>query len=360
LAREKLIQDLLEIPAESQTIEFKLLKGKNTVKKIIQTIVAFSNANGGKIVLGIDDPKKTNKRGLERIKGIDDNLELFDAVGREIQKIVPPLTNIWKPKLIKIAEIDKRIAIINVPKSSENFRDINKHVYLRQEKSNKLLSPQEIIKLSYVKGFEKADKELVKVPFDLLETEVYKEWKEQREIKSDDIKKVLRKTGLARRDKKGKILPTRAAVLLFAEYPTDLMETKCAIRIMQFTGSMEEYKETPNMIGTPETIQGSIIEQIKDTHKYVLNLLRTGIRIPSGFKTQYQIPERAVKEAITNAVIHRDYYSKRDIEIKIFEDRFEIESPGLFPYNITPANIGYVRAEGFRNDLIVKHLLGIS
>ena len=42
--------------------------------------------------------------------------------------------------------------------------------------------------------------------------------------------------------------------------------------------------------------------------------------------------------------------------MKIFEDRVEIESPGLFPYNITTANIGRVRAEGYRNDLLVKHL----
>ena len=84
--------------------------------------------------------------------------------------------------------------------------------------------------------------------------------------------------------------------------------------------------------------------------------MRSGIKIPSGFTTQYQIPERAVKEAITNAVIHRDYYIKRDIEIKIFEDRVEVESPGLFPYNITRTNIGLVRAEGYRNDLLVKHL----
>jgi len=59
---------------------------------------------------------------------------------------------------------------------------------------------------------------------------------------------------------------------------------------------------------------------------------------------------------IVNAVIHRDYYVKRDITVKIFEDRIEVESPGLFPYNITRANIGRVRAEGYRNDLLVKHL----
>lgn len=87
-----------------------------------------------------------------------------------------------------------------------------------------------------------------------------------------------------------------------------------------------------------------------------MTLLQTGIRVPSGFKTVFAIPERAVKEAITNAVIHRDYHTKRDIEIKIFEDRVEVESPGLLPLNITPANIGYERAHGYRNDLLVKHL----
>ena len=61
--------------------------------------------------------------------------------------------------------------------------------------------------------------------------------------------------------------------------------------------------------------------------------------MPTGFTTRYRIPERAVKEAITNAIIHRDYYIKRDIEIRIFEDRLEVESPGLLPYNITSRNI---------------------
>ena len=76
----------------------------------------------------------------------------------------------------------------------------------------------------------------------------------------------------------------------------------------------------------------------------------------SGFVTKYQIPERAVQEAITNAVIHRDYHIKRDIEIRIYEDRVEVQNPGLLPYNITAANIGKVRSDGWRNDLLVKCL----
>lgn len=115
--------------------------------------------------------------------------------------------------------------------------------------------------------------------------------------------------------------------------------------------------ETLNLLEKPKTISGPIVKQINDAHEYVLMRLRAGMRIPSsGFINTYRIPERAVKEAITNAVIHRDYYIKRDIEIRLFEDRIEIESPGLFPYNITSFNIGFVRSEGYRNDLIVKHL----
>lgn len=120
--------------------------------------------------------------------------------------------------------------------------------------------------------------------------------------------------------------------------------------------SHETFNETPNLKGAPKTIDGPLIKVIKDAHEYVLLLLRNGIEIHSGFITKYQIPERAIKEAITNAVIHRDYHIKRDIEISIFEDRVEILSPGLFPYNITKTNIGYVRADGYRNDLVVKHL----
>jgi len=62
-----------------------------------------------------------------------------------------------------------------------------------------------------------------------------------------------------------------------------------------------------------------------------------------------------VKEAITNAAIHRDYRLNRDIQIRIFDNRIEVESPGLFPGTITPANVD--RAGSFaRNPLIARNL----
>lgn len=356
MTQEELIQSILAEPAETQTIEFKRLYGDKIVGAIIETIVAMANIDGGVVVLGVNDPEDINLKGFDRVLGIEENINNFDAIGREVQKIVPPLASIWPPDKILVKDARKQIALMFIPKAMDSFHSINNYVYIRQEKSNKLLTPQEIIKFAYAKGFEKADKELVEVNFDLLNTDEFNQWKDSRGIGESSIKTVLEKTGLAHRDEKGILLPTRAAVLLFAEYPNDLMETKCSIRIFQYTGTVETFKEVPNLIGTPKNINGSAIKQLKDAHEYVLTLLRSGIKVPSGFVTQYQIPERVVKEAITNAVIHRDYYIKRDIEVKIFEDRIEIESPGLFPYNITPANIGQVRAEGYRNDLLVKHL----
>ena len=356
MTQEELIKDILAVPAETQTIEFKRLHGDRIVNRIIETIVAMANTDGGVVVLGVNDPEETKIKGFDRIFGIEENIQNFDALGREIQRIIPPLASIRPPDKTLVKEVGKTIALLFIPKAIDSFRSINNHVYIRLEKSNKLLTPQEVIKFAYAKGFEKADKELVEVDSNLLNTNEFKQWKESRKIEDADNKLVLEKTGLARKSKDGILLPTRAAVLLFAEYPNDLMETKCTIRIFQYTGTIETMGETPNLIGTPKNINGPIVKQLKDAHEYVLTLLRSGIKIPSGFTTQYQIPERAVKEAITNAIIHRDYYIKRDIEVKIFEDRVEIENPGLFPYNITTANIGRVRAEGYRNDLLVKHL----
>jgi len=351
---KKIIETILGIPEETQTIEFKRLDGKKVVKKTIQTIVAMANTDGGTIIFGVEDPEKTSLKGKARIFGIEENKELYDEIFHEIRRVVPPISNL-KPDLIKAGN-DKTIAILSIPKATESFHSIDDRVWIRLYKSNKKLSPQEVIKFSYAKGFEKADKELVNVAFELLQTSYFEDWRKTRKIEKDNIKNILFQMGLARKNEKGKLKPTRAAVLLFAKYPTNLMETKCTVRIFKYKGTLEKFEKTPNLIGKPKTIEGPVFTLIKNTHEYILNILESGIEIHSGFVTRYKIPERAIKESITNAIIHRDYHLKRDIEVKIFEDRVEIISPGLFPYNITKRNIGKERANGYRNDLLVKHL----
>ena len=349
-----LINDILSIPEESQTIEFKRLKGQKVVAKVLETIVAMANTDGGNIIIGIDDPEKSIQSGVDRIYGIEESQELYDELIHKASQIMPPISGMIEPRLLKTVN-NKTVAILFVPKAMETFHSINNDVFIRLRKSNKKLTPQEYNKMSYAKGFIKADRELVDVDFELLETEYYAAWKTARKITGESIKTVLYQTGLARKQN-NQLKPTRAAVLLFGLFPTNIMDTKCTVRILQYTGNFETFGETPNLLGNPITVEGPLIKLIADTQRTVLQLLRSGIEIRSGFISKYRIPERALKEAITNAVIHRDYHIKRDIEIKIFEDRVEINNPGLLPYNITVSNIGKVRSEGYRNDLLVKHL----
>lgn len=289
-----LLKNILDIPTETQTVKFKRLLGDKVVTKVIETIVAMSNTDGGLIILGVDDPEKTKAKGSDRIYGIDENVEVFDAISKEVQRIVPPISGIWPPGFIDVDEKKKRISLVSVPKAIDSFHSINNHVFVRGEKGNRQLTAHEVIKFAYAKGFEKADKSLVNVDFDLLKTLYFEGWKEARRINDSPIETILEKTGLARKNDEGKLLPTLAAVLLFAEYPNDLTETKCAVRVLQYTGTIENIAETPNLIGIPKTIQGQLIKQINEAHEYVLTLLRAGIRIPSGFKTIYQIPERVL------------------------------------------------------------------
>lgn len=349
------VDNILKIPEETEFIEFKRILGeKKVVSKIVQTIVAFANTDGGRIIIGVDDPEKTDKKGLERIYGIEESKENYDEIFRELQRVVPAIST--STEVLTMQDVAKTIAIIEVPKAINDLHTIDNSAYIRLKKGNRQITLQEYADLRYARGFSKSDEELIKdVDFGLLNTAYYREWCRNRGISDRHIKQTLFNTGLARKEE-GEIFPTRAAVMLFAEHPTMLMETKCAIKIMKYTDKTERYGKVPNMIGVPKIIDAPTIELIRKAHEYVMNMLSAGIEIHSGFLTRYLIPERAIKEAITNAVIHRDYNIKRDIEIKLFEDRVEIISPGLLPYNININNIGRVRAVKYRNDLLVKTL----
>jgi ATP-dependent DNA helicase RecG len=155
------------------------------------------------------------------------------------------------------------------------------------------------------------------------------------------------------------LLPTRAAVLLFADEPGGLLAgvgARSDIRIFHYRGHQVEHGPVPNLMRAPKTVSGPLIVQIERAHAYVMELLAEGLVLAaSGFKTAHRYPERVIKEAITNAVVHRDYRLNRDVQIRVFDNRIEVESPGLFPGNIKPGTIA--QAGSFaRNPLIARNL----
>ncbi|MDE0243272.1 MAG: putative DNA binding domain-containing protein [Candidatus Kaiserbacteria bacterium] len=305
---EKILEKILNIPEETKDIEFKRIDGDGVVKRVIQTVAAMANTDGGVIILGIDDPEKTKMKGVERVFGIEENKENFDEIHQQLRSIRLPVS-------IEFSEIscgEKTVVLLTIQKSTDSFHTVSDEVWIRLQKSNKKLTPHEILQFDYAKGFRMADKELVDdVKIDLLDTEHYRTWKERGGLDPENkgIEHVLRSKGLVREDD-GVLKPTRAAVLLFAEHPTHLTDMKCAIKIMTYHGNEEEYHETPNFFKVPKLVQGPVHKMIAEAQEYVLDLLSGGVEISSGFRTTFKLPERAVKEGITNAVIHRDYYTK--------------------------------------------------
>jgi ATP-dependent DNA helicase RecG len=117
-----------------------------------------------------------------------------------------------------------------------------------------------------------------------------------------------------------------------------------------------ESGEVPNLIKPPKTLSGALHKLIEQTCVYVLDELATGLTLASsGFQTVHRYPERVVKEAITNAIIHRDYRLNQDVHVRIFDNRIEVTNPGSFPGRITAATIQNAGTFA-RNPLIVSNL----
>jgi ATP-dependent DNA helicase RecG len=227
--------------------------------------------------------------------------------------------------------------------------------YVRERKSNRQLNAAEITELSLKRGSMSIVNALVDVPFELLDTIYWKEYRDQRKL-TRPTDEALSHLGLARKNDASKLVPTRAAVLLFAEEPSGLLDSKCSIRIFHYKGDSIEHKAQTILMRPPKTIGGPLKVQITGARETILDALSTGVQVgPLGFEIVQKYPVRVITEAITNAVIHRDYRLPADIHIRIFANRIEVESPGVFPGNVTVSNIGVVGSHP-RNRALVDHL----
>jgi len=223
------------------------------------------------------------------------------------------------------------------------------------DKSNRHLAANEIVRLAMGRGHSSAETLLANVDFDLLDTDIWQIYASKRRL-TRAVPEALRHLGLAKTDDAGRIRPTRAAVLLFAEEPGGLLGTKAGIRVFHYKGEKIERGTNPNLLRTPVTVSGPLLTQIRHCYSVVLRELATGVQMgPLGFEIVQQYPARVIREAITNAVVHRDYAIPGDIHVRIFSDRIEIDSPGILPGNVTVGNLREIGSFA-RNPMIVSNL----
>jgi ATP-dependent DNA helicase RecG len=103
-------------------------------------------------------------------------------------------------------------------------------------------------------------------------------------------------------------------------------------------------------------IDGTLDAQIENVQKFILRNIRKSAKIVETKRVEkYEYPEKAVREIVANAVIHRDYkITETYTQINLFEDRIEIFNPGCLPPGVTVDNIK--DAQVSRNEIIAARL----
>lgn len=353
---DELVMQLLRY-RESLNFETKRV-GDNRRK--LETMVAFANTEGGLLLLGVEDEARAE--GRNRIYGIQENPESVDELLRLFLHRITPLLgepNSTPPRFIEIGctlrdNSRGSVIAVQISKSTAVHSVVDGGTFVRYERSNRQISAAEITALSMRRGSISVVNTLTDTPFNLLDTGYWREYAQQRRL-TRPVAEAMLHLGLAR-EEGGVLHPTKAAVLLFAEEPSGLLDSKCAVRIFHYKGDSVERTTNPNLVRPPVTVSGPLLLQIRNARDVVLNELASGVQVgPLGFEIAQRYPVRVIQEAITNAVIHRDYFISADIHIRIFADRIEIESPGGLPGGVTTANIGVIGSRP-RNRALVDHL----
>lgn len=343
---------------ESMRLETKRVSGK-MVSKALETVCAFANTQGGWLLLGVDDANKAE--GVQRLFGISENPEAIDELLRKLGSHIQPTVSNIRALRLPCALRDGQsghVVALQVPASDKVHSILDDGTWTRGQASNRQMSASEITDLSYQRGVRSAESEPVDIDFELLDTETWRLYLRGRGLSPTGIADQLYRVGLAKKIG-GELRPVRAAVLLFADHPGALLAgtgTRADVRVFHYQGNAIVPGEVPNLIRPPKTLSGPLYPLIAQTHTYLLDALAQGLTLASsGFRTVHRYPERVIREAITNALIHRDYRLNRDVQIRLFDSRIEVLSPGLFPGRITVATIQ--RTGSFaRNPLVASHL----
>lgn len=305
---------------------------------------------------GLKTPPKG--RGGTEFYGIQEKPANLDELQRLINtKITPPIDPPFFTHIgctLRDGSLGS-IAIVRIEKGLDVHSIVLSGTWTRLGRSNRQMSAEEITRLRFDRGSITAETRLADVSFELLNTDHWRAYAANRRL-TRSLPEAMEHLGLARHTAEGELRPTHAAVLLFAEHPGGLLSTKAAVRVFHYKGERVEHSAAPNLQKPPASFSGSILAQISESYRYVLNELATGVQMgPLGFEIIQRYPTRVILEAITNAILHRDYSITADVHVRLFADRIEVDSPGTLPGNVSAKNIRTVGSVS-RNPLIVSNL----
>jgi len=333
------IKELLRHP-ESSDLEFK--ESLHSQQDISEVICAFANTEGGIIIIGAD--KKGNVVGLKK-----DPDEIQQKLSACSQSVSPaPLMDVGTAIIN-----EKRIVFARIHRAdSNNFHMYKNVVYIRRGSTTlKLDGPSmvEFLKTRQILCFdeltdraklEDIDEKRIKYYLAKIGNEDY--------LKSHTIKDLLVSLNLA--NENGQLKIKNAATLSFSRNP-QFWFPQSEVKVVKFSGN------EPVEVISHDVLEGSPAELIDKAYAFVLKniskQMKIGVESPQR-EDIYEYPPKVIREAITNAIVHRDYFNINSIQISIFDDRIEIVNPGGLPKGLSEQLFGTISVQ--RNRLTYKIL----
>jgi ATP-dependent DNA helicase RecG len=334
--------DMLEIirNGENSGVEFK----RDTLQNhdLARALVAFSNFEGGIVLLGVEDDGSIV--GLTR-----PNIEEWVMTACR-DKIRPPIIPFFE--IIKDMEPGKNVAIVRVPRGFDVYSvwHNNRNTYfIRVGTQSREPAPEELSRLFQRRGGFRAElRPLSGATLADLDRRRLRDYfgrvrQQETPTTDDDWTTLLVNTEIMVEDG-----VTAGGVLLFGTNPNRFLP-QAGIDAAAFPGTEKDYaaRERLTIRGPMTALFGAdglitengLIEQALEFIRR--NTPVTGVLEEGARRIERRTyPDEVLREAIVNAVIHRDYLlASTDIELAIYADRLEITSPGRLPNAITVARM---------------------
>lgn len=312
---------------------------------LAETMVAFANADGGTIYLGVDE----KGRAIDYTLGEDVEGHLVKA----LTMCRPPVVTEWEQ-----LELPGGVVVaLKIARSPELHALADGRVLIRAGGENRPLGGSAIRHLAATKSSGDFESEPVAGATLIdLDKAVLDEYMARR---------TERGSGQTRGNLQDHLVdigamvddgtPTVAGLLLFGKQPQAFLPQSGAI-FVKFLGKEPRGRDGQAGYGRRVEIQGPAARIIERAWSLVNEEMRVEA-VVTGLKREEQpeYPPFAVREALVNAICHRDYrLSGRRVEIRMYEDRLEVISPGGLPGFITVDNI--VEEHFSRNPRLVAGL----
>lgn len=309
---------------ESHFIDLKSIE--ISPASLTKTVAAFCNTSGGEVFIGIEE--------IEGAQGKERNWSGFadqEAANAHIQVIekMSPLGNHYDAEFLNSTEASGLVLHLTVRKTKDIVYASNTKVYVRRSAQNLSVEGEIAIeRLKYDKGIKSFEDELAVAKAEDITKSI---------TIRDFLLDVIPSSEPAQWLSKQQVLldnrPTVAGVLLYSDLPQAILPKRSAIKILRY--QTKDQGERDFLAFDPLTIEGPIYTLVYDSVDKCKELIEEIKKLgPDGLEP-IQYPEEALHEVLTNAVLHRDYSIAADVQVRIFDNRVEIESPGRLPGHVT-------------------------